>query len=77
MSNAEGMTKSECPKIRLVPLPFSIRASFVVRAFVILSIRVNQRDSRALFVARIGRSAIAATEELISVIFVSFVVKDE
>ena len=41
MSNAEGMKKSECPKIRLVPLPFSIRASFVVRAFVILSIRVN------------------------------------
>ncbi|PYK08020.1 MAG: hypothetical protein DME61_11250 [Verrucomicrobia bacterium] len=30
-----------------------------------------------MFVARIGRSAIAATEELISVIFVSFVVKDE
>src|SRR5207247_8679087 len=40
-------------------------------------IRVNSRDSRALFVARIGRSSIASTEELISVIFVSFVVKDE
>src|SRR5438552_13791481 len=51
-----------------------------IRLADLLAVRtpfLDSRDSRALFVARIGRSSIASTEELISVIFVSFVVKDE